>query len=136
MTGAVFKAWFAGAGILVFAYVTWFAFLQVGTYSELFVFLLWSSPFIAALVSSYLGPSKKIILGASMAVTSAILAVIFNTAYQLLGNAVDFPNFQGGLILFATTLIHSGIVAGLGSVVGYFLARQRESKVQHRKFGR
>lgn len=131
MTGAMFKAWSVGFGIIVVAYVAWFVVLQLGTYSELFVLLLWSSPFIAAFVSSYLGPSKKILLGTSMAVPFAVLAVVFNTVYQMLGNAVDFPGFKGGLILFTTTLIYTGIIAGIGGVAGYFITRKREGKVEH-----
>jgi len=131
MTGAMFKAWSSGFGIIVVAYATWFVLLQVGTYSELFVLLLWSSPFIAAFVSSYLGPSKKIWLGISMAVPTAVLAVVFNSVHQLLGNAVDFPGFKGGLILFTTTLIYAGIISGIGGAVGYFLTRRRAGKVGH-----
>lgn len=124
MTDAMFKAWSAGCGIIFVAYAIWFALLQVGTYSELFILLLWASPFIGAFVSSYLGPSKKIWLGISMAVPTALLAVVFNSVYQLLGNAVDFPGFRGGLILFTTTLIYAGIISGVGGAAGYFLTRK------------
>ena len=124
MKSTMFRAWSAGVGILVMGYMAWFAFLQLENFSESLVLLLWLSPLISAFVSSYLGPSKKILLGTSMAVPAAILAVMLNSFDQFLGNAVDFPGIQGGLILFATTLIYAGILSVIGSVLGYFITRK------------
>jgi hypothetical protein len=120
------KAWSAGLGILVVAYAAWFAFLQVGKFSESSALFLWISPLIAAFVSSYLGPSRKIILGISMAFPSAILAVVVNSFYQLHDQAVDFPGFRAGLILFTLVLIYSALISVVGAVIGYFLATKRD----------
>ena len=125
MRNSMFKAWSIGIVILVVAYVAWFASLQIDKYAELLILFLWLSPFIAAFVSSYLGPSKKILLGASMAVPASILTVVFNSIYQLMGNSVDYPGIKGGLILFTTTLIYAGIISGVGGAAAYFLSRKK-----------
>lgn len=122
----MFVAWSAGAGILVAAYAIWFTVLHLYKFSESIMLLFWLSPLIAAFVSSYFGPSKKIALGASMAVPAAILAVLFNLLDQLYDRAVDFPGLQGGLILFFVTLIYAGILSGIGGFMGCFLARKRD----------
>lgn len=105
-------------------YAAWFIDLQVSQYSEALVFLLWLSPFIAALVSAYLAPRKKILLGMSMVLPTTILAVTLNFVIQWLGNAVDFPGARGGLIVFTTTLVYSGFLCGLGSMGGLVLAKK------------
>ena len=78
---------------------------------------------IAAFVSAYLGPSHKILLGTSMAVPAALLAVALNLADQFFGNAVDFPGLKGGFILFILVLISAAIVSIPGSVAAYALTR-------------
>jgi len=119
-----FGAWSIGVGILVAAYAAWFGFLQASRFSESMMLLLWLSPLAASIVSSYLGPSRKILLGASMAIPAAILAAIFNFVDQFLGKAVDLPGLQGGMILFVVTLIYSGILSGIGGFIGSFLSRK------------
>ncbi len=124
----MFGAWSAGVGVLVAAYATWFTFMQMSKFSESMMLLLWLSPLIAAFVSSYFGPSKKVLLGASMAVPTAILAVLLNLVDQFYDKAVDLPGLQGGLIIFFITLIYAGILSGIGGFMGYFLARKPDGK--------
>jgi hypothetical protein len=131
MSVTVFKAWSMGAGILILVYVAWFISLQSSQYSEALVFLLWSSPLVAAFVSAYLAPRKKILLGMSMVLPTTTLAVTLNFVYQWLGNAVDFPGARGGLILFTTTLVYSGILCALGSMGGVVLAKKLQDGVKH-----
>lgn len=127
----MFRAWLAGVAVLFATYATWFTFVQASRFSETMMLLLWLSPLIAGFISSYFGPSKKILLGASMAVPTAILAVLLNLVDQLLDKAVDLPGLQGGLIIFFITLIYAGILAGIGGFIGYFLARKLDGKEQH-----
>ena len=122
------KAWCAGAAILILAHVAWHAAVQAGGYSGVLVSLLWLSPFVAGLVTSCFAPRRKIILGMSTAILSAVLVVAFNAAYQLLGHSVDFPGLSGGLILFSTTFVYAGAISAAGSVVGYLLTRKRKGK--------
>jgi hypothetical protein len=122
----MFVAWSAGVGVLVAAYAIWFTFLQLNRFSESIMLLFWLSPLIAASVASYFGPSKKILLGASMAAPAAILAVLFNLLDQLLGKAVDLPGLHGGMALFFVTLIYAGILSGIGGFMGCFLATKHD----------
>jgi len=108
--------------------VAWFVALQSSQYSEVLVFLLWSSPLVAALVTAYLAPRKKILLGMSMVLPTMILAVTLNFVYQWLGNAVDFTGARGSVILFTTTLVYSGILCVLGSMGGVVLAKKFQKK--------
>jgi hypothetical protein len=119
----MFKAWSAGAGIIILMYTAWSIALQASQYSKVLVILLWASPLAAAIVTSYLAPYKKILLGVSMVLPTTIMTVTLNYVYQWLGNAVDFPGVRGGLILFTTTLVYSGIICLLGSMGGMVLAR-------------
>ncbi len=123
-----FKAWLIGTGIITIAYAAWFIILQASQYSEVLIILLWLSPLVAALVSTYLAPRRKVLLGMSMVISTAVLAVTFNLVYQWLGNAVDFPGMQGGLILFTTTLVYSCILCGLGSMGGLLLSKKFQKK--------
>ena len=124
MRVSALHSWFIGGGILLVAYAAWFAAIQMQVYSQALVLILWVSPFVAAFVSAYLAPGSNIIIGVSMAIPSAVLAVILNAAHQSFGHAVDFPGLHGGLILFVSVLAYSGILCGIGAVGGRFFAKQ------------
>ena len=130
MTISAFRAWLTGAGIVALVYGAWFIALQASQYSEVLVFLLWLSPLVAALVTAYLAPRRKIMMGMSMVLPTVVLAVTLNFVYQWLGNAVDFPGARGGLLLFATTLVYSAILCGLGSIGGLVLAKKFQAEVK------
>jgi hypothetical protein len=123
MKHSIIKAWLTGAGILVVVFAVWFVLLQANVFSQSFVIVLWVSPMIAAFVSAYLGPSHKILLGTSMAIPSALLAVALNSANQISGTAVDFPGLKGGFILFILVLISAAIISIPGSVAAYTLTK-------------
>jgi len=123
MKHSIIKAWLIGAGILVAIFAIWFVLLQAKVFSQSFVIGLWISPMIAAFVSAYLGPSHKILLGTSMAIPSALLAVALNSANQFSGAAVDFPGLKGSFILFILVLISAAIISIPGSVAAYTLTR-------------
>jgi len=116
------KALVAGFGILLAAYALWFIALQNSQYTELNVLILWASPLVAAIVSAFLAPNKKLLLGISMSFPAAIFAVVLNYVYQMQGNPVDFPGGRGAMILFATTMIYSAILCGIGAVIGKALS--------------
>jgi hypothetical protein len=123
MKHSIIKAWLTGAGILVVVFAIWFVLLQANVFSQSFVIVLWISPMIAAFASAYLGPSHKILLGTSMAIPSALLAVALNSANQISGTAVDFPGLKGGFILFILVLISAAIISIPGSVAAYTLTK-------------
>jgi hypothetical protein len=118
------KALMVGIGLLIAAYALWFITLQIEQYSEFNVLILWASPFIAALVSAYLAPRKKLLLGISMVLPTAILGVTLNYIDQAQGNPVDFPGSSGALILFTTTLLYSAILCSVGAVIGRALSNR------------
>jgi hypothetical protein len=123
MKHSIFKAWSTGAGILVVVFAVWFVLLQANVFSQSFVIVLWISPMIAAFASAYLGPSHKMLLGTSMAIPSALLAVALNSANQFSGTPVDFPGLKGGFILFILVLISAAIISIPGSVADYTLPK-------------
>ena len=124
------RAWFIGAGILLASYVTWFIALLLNWKQQVLVILmwfLWGAPFVAALLSAYLAPHKKILICLSMALLAAIFAVALNFIHQLRGDSVDFPGMQGSIILFFTTLAYSAIFSGIGAITGSMLAKKYHS---------
>lgn len=125
MKQSMLKAWLLGACTLLAIYLIWFLLLKFEIFFQAAVAILWAAPAIAAMVSAYASPSKKILLGVSLAIPSALLAVTLNTATQLSGSAVDFQGNKGGLILFVLTLITASVLATAGSLAGYFLSKNR-----------
>jgi hypothetical protein len=119
------KAWSLGILVLAVAQGLWFGSVLANVYSDLLILLLWVSPFIAALVTAYLSPGRKMAIGVSMALVAAVLVVALNAAFQVVGTAVDFPGAKGGLTLFAITLLYSAVGAILGSATGQWLTRKR-----------
>ena len=123
MNLSVFKAWSIGATMLIVVSSIWFVFLQVTDFSQPAFVLLWISPMVAAFVTSYISPSHKILLGTSMALPFALLAVTLNSFDQFLGAAVDFPGLKGNFILFVLVLISAAIISIPGSVAAYALKK-------------
>jgi hypothetical protein len=119
---SMLQAWSLGAAILLVAHGVWFVALQATTFSQTLVLLLWVSPVVAAFVSAYLAPRKKILLGTSMAIPATVLVDVLNSVYQSLGHAVDFPGLRGGLILVTLMLGWNAVLSALGGIAGYFLA--------------
>ena len=124
MNLSMFKAWSIGASFLITVFTIWFVLLQAKVFSQSAVFLLWISPMIAAFVSAYLAPSHKLLLGTSMAIPSALLAITLNSAGQFFGAAVDFPGLKGGIILFILVLISAALISVPGSVAAYALTKK------------
>ena len=59
-------AWGLGVAVLTAAYGLWFVVLQSKQYFEALVYVLWLSPFVAALLCAYRAPEKRVIIGFSM----------------------------------------------------------------------
>lgn len=119
-----FRAWLFGAAIIILVYAIWFIVLQLNLYSEVLVFILWACPFFGALITAYKAPQNKILLGISLSVVSALLAIFINFITQSRGISVDFPGVKGGVTLLSITLLYSVILCVLGSYVGKFLAHR------------
>lgn len=114
---------------MLIAYLAWFVSLWASKFSEVLVIFLWGAPTVAAFVTAYLAPRRKVLLGASIALLAAILAGMLNFAYEALGNPVDFPGVRGGAILVAIALVFNGVLCTVGAACGYFLTRKSASKM-------
>ncbi len=117
------KAW--GIGFIILFIVDMMVFLAtlINYDPRALMLPLRISPFVASFVAAYLSPRNKCTLGMSLAIPTAILSLVVTIAYQLLGKAVDFAGFQGGIILFAVSLAYGFILCSLGGAVGCFLAK-------------
>lgn len=127
MIVSMLKAWVLGIVILLIINGAWLIALQAEMFSGALLLVWQISPFVAALVSAYIAPRKKVILGTSMAVPAALIVVSITYAYQLFGKPTDFPGFKGGLILFAITLLYSSILCALGGALGYFITKKKSA---------
>lgn len=121
------KAWGLGVAILAAAHLMWFAFLQAEQYSAAALAILWSSPAVAALVTAYLAPRRKVLTASSLALPTVLLVVFLNASHAALGNVVDFPGAKGALYLSAITLAWSALVCVVGGFAGYLLTRKQTS---------
>ena len=130
MTHSMVKAWGLGAVIVCLAYATWFISLWANQFTEVLAFFLWGAPALAAFVTAYLTPRRKILMGTSMAFLAAILAGILNFVYEALGRAVDFSGIRGMTILVVIFLAFNGMLCIAGATCGYFLTRKSTSENQ------
>jgi len=112
------RAWILGLVLLLAAAMIWSLTLWVGVYSQFAVLTLWASPFAAAMLVAWSAPRHQILLGLSMAVPTALLAVSLNFAVPLFGGDVDFPGIMGHLILFGIVGSGAAVLALLGAVMG------------------
>jgi hypothetical protein len=117
------QAWVAGVGVLFLAHGAWVIVLKSETYPRLLVWTLQSLPFIAALVTAYLAPTKKILLAVSIGLVGAVLTVASNYLYEVSGLPVDFPGLQGATVIFVIALVSNTVLCTLGGLAGYYLAR-------------
>jgi hypothetical protein len=122
------KAWALGGGIVLVVNGAWFISLWVNKFSEVLMFFLWSAPAVAAFVTAYLSPRKKVLLGVSIAPLAVILVCTLNFAYQAFGHAVDFHGIRGGIILATITMVFDGVLCAIGATCGYLLTRKPVSK--------
>ncbi len=118
MKSSLIKPWLVGVAILLLSYLLWFISLQFKVFSDYSMYLLWMSPFIASFIVAFFKPNKKLLIGTMLAISSAVIAVSFNSFYQVMGYSVDFPSVKGGFILFNIILIYSFFLCLLGIMLG------------------
>ena len=118
------KSYLAGLSVLLAVLFVWAVLLQLKIFSQSMAIILWLSPGVAAFAAAYLAPSSKFLLGASMGLPAAVLAVAFNSISQLAGIAVDFPGAEGGLVLFVIILVGATVIASVGALAGFLLTRK------------
>ena len=90
------RAWAFGIVMLLAADGMWLIAIYAKVFSGPLLLFVQILPILAAFVSAYLAPRKKIMLGTSMAVPAAFIVVAVTMIYQLLDKPVDFPGLKGG----------------------------------------
>lgn len=120
------KAWLYGIVIIILVDVIWAIALLTNIFSGSLLLAMELSPLLGAIISSYLAPTNKLLLGVSLAIPTAIFTVLFNSIYQLYGHRVDFPGLHGGVILLSVSLIYSFIICLFGGVVGLLLVKIKQ----------
>ena len=128
MNSKTIVAWTLGVVVLATPFAVWVGVLEFGRFSEWALYLLWLAPLFAAFVTSFLAPSRKFFLGASMAIPAALISLAINLIFQAGDRAVDFPFFKGGWILFLATLSFAVVLSVIGALLGLCLAKWRESR--------
>jgi hypothetical protein len=123
MTRSLPKIWVAGVAVIALAQVAWFVLLGMQRFSQTLFVLLWVSSGIAALMVAYFSPRRKIVMGLSLSVPTAVLIAVLNYGYQLTGHASDFPGIRGAVILLTMEFAWNAVICGIGAAAGYFLAR-------------
>jgi hypothetical protein len=110
------KAWLSGTAVLVLVYGGWALLLQLELFSRALALALWVAPLVAGFVAAALTPSYRLLIGTSMALPAAFLALLLNVGMQTGGAAVDFPGPRGGVVLFTLVLLASAVAAVIGSL--------------------
>jgi hypothetical protein len=127
MTKSLLGIWVVGVAIIAATQIGWFVFLRTQSFSQFAYVFLWASSGIAAVVVSFLAPRRKVTMGLSLLVPAAAFITALNYAYQLLGHGSDFPRMRGALLLFAMALLWNAITCGIGTAIGSYLSRPRNS---------
>ena len=111
------KAWGQGALLMTIAYGVWRGLFPLRVPAEILVVFCWIAPAIAAFVTAYRAPCRKILLGTSLAVVQATLYSIDNIILILARLGTDFPGLNGTLLLFALSLFFSAFLCGAGAAL-------------------
>ena len=117
------RAWFIGFLILLGIDLVFLVTSLFEISHRILWMLLQISPLIASFVTAYLSPRKQVLLATTLTAPTAFLGLAVTIIYQLLGKAVDFPGFKGGLILFEISLLYGFILCSLGGVIGYIFSK-------------
>ena len=110
-----------GLAILVAAYVLWFVALELELYWPL---VIWSAPFVAAALVSYLAPKRKLLLGSSITIPAVLVPLAFNFLYQLHSDNVDFRGFDGAAYLAFIIWPFTLLLCAGGALIGWIASNR------------
>lgn len=123
MRWTMLRAWMVGISVLILGHVLYFlVLLEVRNYELLRVALLFF-PSIAAFVTAYFAPRRKILMGISMAVYGAIVVMVSSFVYESLGFHID--HIGGLFTTFIIILSYYVVFCAGGGLAGYFLAQKK-----------
>jgi hypothetical protein len=113
------RALIYGLAILVAANALWFVALELELYWPL---IIWSAPFVAAALVSYVAPKRKLLLGASMTIPAVLLPLAFNGLYQLCAKPVDFAGLDGAMSLATMITPFTLLLCAGGALIGWMVS--------------
>jgi len=122
--GKIAKAWVAGVAALLVANVAWIVALHYHVNSIVISLVILLAPLFASLLTSYMAPHKKILLGVSMVFPTALFGTAITAFY---GDASDFPSKHGLETFFLVSVVYNSILTVLGSCLGYYLVHSKKS---------
>lgn len=115
------RALIYGLAILVTAYVLWLVALELELYWPLIV---WSAPFVAAALVSYMAPKRKLLLGASMTIPAVLLPLADNGLHQLRGKPVDLAGLDGAMNLAIIITPFALLLCAGGALIGWMASNR------------
>ena len=117
------RALLAGIGVLVLAHVLYAGVLIKVSYHEFLRWILLGAPGFAACIAAYMSPSRKLLMGISMALYGAVIGMLSAVGYEYFGLHVD--RIGGPLATFVILFAYDAALSVVGSVVGVFLSHKR-----------
>jgi len=132
MTTSATKSWLIGGAIVLAVNFIYFASIFAAvrfSHSIPIIFLmllLWLSPVIAAFVTAYLAPRKKILLGMSMAPLSLFFSIAFTFLFEALGERGDHFDALGTLMITVLAFVFYCGLCALGVALGCSLSNRKK----------
>lgn len=120
------KATMVGIGLLVLAQLLYVGVLLKIEYHEFLRLILLGAPGFAAFAAAYLAPCRKLLVGISMALYGAIVAMLSAYIYEQFGLHVD--RIGGLSATFVILLAYYAALSVVGGAVAVFLSRRSSDK--------
>ena len=111
----------AGIGVLILGHVLWVGVVLDMPYHEWLRLVLLCFPGVAAFFAAYWAPRNKILIGISMAVCGAAIAIVSSAVYESLGFHID--SIGTSMETFLIILIYDAALSVVGTAAGYMLSR-------------
>ncbi|MDR1285859.1 MAG: hypothetical protein LBJ88_06635 [Campylobacteraceae bacterium] len=90
---------------------------------HILMIVMWGGAAIGAFITAYLAYKHKIILGTSIAVISAILAVVVNFLFYEITGKTDFPGVNGAKTFFFIMLVFYSPQSLFFSTIAYLIIK-------------
>jgi hypothetical protein len=125
------RAWLAGIVILIAVHILLWGVVAATPVSELLRNLLFAGPPAAALVTTYLSPRNRLLMGMSLAPCGALIGYAAQQVYAALGYHVDRLGVDA-ISTLQVLLVFNVLYALVGSLLGLLIScavgRSRDSR--------
>lgn len=119
------KAYFWALFVLLIGEVFWYLFVNVYFVGYLALHIYRFFPLIAAFVASLLAPTRKVLIGLSVAALHTVISTGFSLFYEYYGITIDRIGLEGVLILSIATFLYDLAYCTVGTICGVFVSRKR-----------